>query len=241
MLGYASLLRYVLTSDRAEINDVCPRRLETVESTAGIAPTVVTVETDEFDLGDLLGEIEELAPAVEVAAPVQAKEEKVKVRTSALGTYNYFNNRAQRFDKEIFDSEYPKKCEKLKQVVVLTKEEQEGIPKQYNYSDVEDSQKLPLKDAIAICPPYWCMKDEIPLAEDQLVLKEDGKHCPVCDGMVRITERKIRGHTPSSNVRQSKSIPVGRNLRRKPRARTVYPAVTRNPLPDQKSLLPSSK
>jgi hypothetical protein len=196
VLGYASLLRYVLTSDRAEINDVCPRRLETVESTAGIAPTVVTVETDEFDLGDLLGEIEELAPAVEVAAPVQAKEEKVKVRTSALGTYNYFNNRAQRFDKEIFDSEYPKKCEKLKQVVVLTKEEQEGIPKQYNYSEVEDSQKLPLKDAIAICPPYWCMKDEIPLAEDQLVLKEDGKHCPVCDGMVRVTEKEDpRTHT----------------------------------------------
>jgi len=193
---YASLLRYILTSDRADVDSVCPRRMETVEATSGVAQSSEPTLVSEFTLDDDFGAlIDDLAPATEepAEAPKEtatAKASKVKVRTSVLGTYNYFNNRAQAYDAELFDSEYPKKCEKLKQVVVLTDEEIQEKPEGYNYSDVEDTKKLALPGATAICPPYWCMKDEIPLNEDQLIVKDDGQHCPVCDGKVRITEKE---------------------------------------------------
>jgi len=191
---YASLLRYVLTSDRAEVDSVCPRRMETVEAASGVAQTADTKMISDFTLDDELSALIDEAPpepTPEVGEiPAKKEPSKVKVRTSVTGTYNYFNNRAQAYDSELFDSEYPKKCEKLKQVVVLTDEEVGEIPETYNYSNVEDSKKLPLPGAIAICPPYWCMKDEIPLDEEQLVLKEDGQHCPVCDGKVRVTEKE---------------------------------------------------
>jgi len=193
VVEYASLLRYILTSDKAEVDEVCPKSMETVEATAGVAPTTVTVE-DEFVLDDfLLNEIEEVQAvqpvSTEVVAPV--KDTKVKVKKSGpAGTHSYFNNRVHEFDPEMFDSEYPKKCEKLHQVVVLTDEDQVRIPGAYNYADAPVDEKLKLEKGIAVCPQYWCIRDEIPLSEAQLVMKEDGQHCPVCDGKVRVTEKE---------------------------------------------------
>jgi hypothetical protein len=44
-------------------------------------------------------------------------------------------------------------------------------------------------DGTAICPPYWCMRDEIPLREDQLVLDADGQpRCPLCEGKIRTSD-----------------------------------------------------
>ena len=193
VIEYANMLRYVLTSDKAEVNDVCPRRMETVEAIAGVAPSTVQIE-DEFDMSEFADEIQEAetAPTGEVStttAPAASKVMKVK-KGGPLGTHNYFNNRILQIDPTLVDDEYSKKCEKLTQVVVLTEADQARIPEQYNYSAAPDNEKMKVDKGIAICPQYWCMKDEIPLSEDQLVVDDEGQHCPVCNGKVRITEKE---------------------------------------------------
>jgi hypothetical protein len=210
VIQYASLLRYVLTSNRAEVDEVCPREMETVEATAGTAPTILAVE-DEFNLDDfLLQQLEELTQTQTPAQPIEPvaapQPTKVKVKTGGpAGTHSYFNNRVHEFDPEMFDSDYPKKCEKLKQVVVLTDEDQARIQTEYNYSQAPPTEKLVLDGGIAVCPQYWCIRDELPLSESQLVVKEDGQHCPVCDGKVRITEKEdVREFTVIKREQASK-------------------------------------
>ena len=190
VLDYASLLRYVLTSDKAEVNDVCPRRLETVEATVGIASQTVEIE-DEFDMSAFAEDIQEVVQPEETSnvAPPASKMLKV-MKGGPQGTLGYFNNRILKIDPNLIDDEYTKKCEKLTQVVVLTPADQARIPAEYNYSTAPENEKMKVDKGIAICPQYWCMKDEIPLSEDQLVTDEEGKHCPVCDGKVRITEKE---------------------------------------------------
>jgi len=210
VIQYASLLRYVLTSNRAEVDEVCPREMETIEATAGTAPTTLAVE-NEFNLDDfLLQQLEELTKSQTPAQPIEPvaapQPTKVKVKTGGpVGTHSYFNNRVHEFDPEMFDSDYPKKCEKLKQVVVLTDEDQARIQTEYNYSQAPPTEKLVLDGGIAVCPQYWCIRDELPLSESQLVMKEDGQHCPVCDGKVRITEKEdVREFTVIKREQASK-------------------------------------
>jgi len=187
VLNYASILRYVLTSDKQEVNDVCPRRLETVEATVGIASQTIEIE-DEFDMSAFAEDIQEVLQPEETsnAAPKPSKVMKV-MKGGPQGTLGYFNNRILKIDPNLIDDEYTKKCEKLTQVVVLTPADQSRIPPEYNYSTAPENQKMKVDKGIAICPQYWCMKDEIPLSEDQLV---DGKRCPMCDGKVRITDKE---------------------------------------------------
>ena len=188
VLNYASILRYVLTSDKQEVNDVCPRRLETVEATVGIASQTIEIE-DEFDMSAFAEDIQEVSVQPEEtsnAAPTPSKVMKV-MKGGPQGTLGYFNNRILKIDPNLIDDEYTKKCEKLTQVVVLTPADQSRIPPEYNYSTAPENQKMKVDKGIAICPQYWCMKDEIPLSEDQLV---DGKRCPMCDGKVRITDKE---------------------------------------------------
>ena len=194
VIEYASMLRYVLTSDRAEVNALCPRRLEVVEATAGVAAASVAVE-DDFDLGDF-DEFGADEPAVTepqgsnaAAAPPTALM-KVK-KGGPLTSHNYFNDRITQIDPELVDGDYSKTCEKLIQVVILTPEDQARIPEQYNYSTAPENEKMKVDKGIAICPQYWCMRDEIPLSEGQLVTDEDNvQHCPVCDGKVRLTDKE---------------------------------------------------
>ena len=193
VLNYASMLRYVLTSDKAEVNEICPRRLETVESTVGIAAQTVQVE-DEFDLSAFAEDIEEAAAQTEetsnaAAPPMPSKIMKI-IKGGPQGTLGYFNNRILKIDPNLIDDEYTKKCEKLTQVVVLTPGDQARIPPEYNYSTAPENEKMEVEKGIAICPQYWCMKDEIPLAEDQLIVDDEGKHCPMCGGKVRITDKE---------------------------------------------------
>jgi len=194
MLKYADLLRYILTTDSAAVNDVCPRRLEEV------APQVVIpqqeIREDEADLDlellAMLGADE--APPSEAeqgtsnAAP-PPKPRKMRVSKKAPTTQTYFNDRLKANDPDTFDQTfYPKKCEKRQQVVVLSTTDQARIPPEYNYNDAPESEKLELEtgDGVAICPPFWCIRDELPLREEQLKTGEDGEqHCPVCDGKVR--------------------------------------------------------
>jgi hypothetical protein len=191
VLDYASILRYVLTSDKQEVNDVCPRRLETVEATVGVAAQTIEIE-DEFDMSAFAEDIEEVTAQPEEtsnAAPAASKIMKV-MKGGPQGTLGYFNNRILKIDPNLIDDEYTKKCEKLTQVVVLTKADQARIPAYYNYSTAPENEKMKVDKGIAICPQYWCMKDELPLSENQLVTDEEGKHCPMCNGKVRVTDKE---------------------------------------------------
>ena len=190
VINYANILRYVLTSDSKEVNEICPTRLETVEPAAGVAPIATLAVEDEFDMSDFAEDAEEEeAPVPEgsnaAAAPAGPKVMKVK-KGGPLGTHNYFNNRIMRIDPDLVDAEYSKKCEKLTQVVVLTPAHQAKIGEKYNYADKPENEKMKVEKGIAICPQYWCMYDEIPLSEDQLV---DGE-CPECGGKIRVTEKE---------------------------------------------------
>jgi hypothetical protein len=195
VLDYASMLRYVLTSDKEEVNALCPRRLEVVEASAGVANTV-QVE-DEFDLGDVFAEeiaaaaAAEPAPSNAAAAPAAVVSAMRVKKSGPISTHNYFNNRILQIDRDLVDDEYSKKCEKLTQVVILTAEDQERIPEAYNYSTAPANEKMTVAKGIAICPQYWCMRDEIPLSEAQLVTDDDNAQCcPVCKGKVRITDKE---------------------------------------------------
>ena len=213
-LKYASILRHVLTSDAADVDAVCPKRVEAVEATA-VVPQQVAVYAGDFQVDDdflsdlgLGGEPSNAAaaPAAE-AAPAEegVKKKRVRVADKNTSTYNYFNKRLQEFDAETFDSTiYPGKCDKNKQVVVLTPEDEARIPPEYNprnYPETEKQKKVKAAnvdkegideynvrliemegpDGIATCPQYWCIKDQLPLREDQLV----DNTCPVCHGKVR--------------------------------------------------------
>ena len=192
-LQYANLLRYVLTSEDSDLEDVCPRRMEKVAATVVIPQKEIQLAAEDEaddDFNALLG----FAPGEEEEAPAEAVVEapaakKVRVASRSMGTYNYFNNRVRAFDPDTFDqSIYPSKCDKPKQVVVLTPADKARVGPTYDYSEAPDTQKLELNDpdGTAICPPYWCMRDEIPLREDQLVTTDDGVlQCPVCGGKVR--------------------------------------------------------
>jgi hypothetical protein len=196
-LEYVNILRYVLTSDSDSVNSVCPRRMEKVVAKVAIPQQEIDL-MDEYnpddELNALLGLTEdEPVPVQEETTGEEPKERKVKIgQKEKISTYNYFNTRLQKYDPDTFDkSIHPRKCDKPKQVVVLTPEDQARIGPEYNYENAEDSQKLQLQDpeGTAICPPYWCMRDEIPLREDQLVEGDDGElHCPVCDGKIQKSE-----------------------------------------------------
>jgi hypothetical protein len=194
-LQYADILRFVLTSDSESVDAICPRRLEKVVAKVAIPQQEIQMEGEiaaDDDFNALLGFTAE-APTevVEEVAVVAPKSKKVKVVSKTMGTYNYFNNRLQQFDAETFDkSVYPGKCDKPKQAVVLTDADKARIGDEYNFSAVEENEKLELSDpaGTVICPPYWCMRDEIPLREDQLKLEEGELHCPVCSGKVRTSD-----------------------------------------------------
>jgi len=193
-LKYADLLRYVLTTeDDAKVSDVCPRRMEEVAPRVVVPQQDANIEEEDVDveLLALLG-VEEEQPAAEVgvssaAPPPRARKLKIDQKTS--GTHNYFNMRLKDFDSDTFDqSFYPKKCDKPQQVIALTPADKARIGPEYNYSGAPESETLELKnpDATVICPPFWCMRDEIPLREDQLVAGDDGElHCPKCNGKIR--------------------------------------------------------
>lgn len=192
-LQYASILRFVLSSDSESVNEVCPRRMEKVVAKVAIPQQELNME-EEFspddELNALLGFSEE--PVQEEEAEIEGEEpteKKLKIQRKTQGTYNYFNSRLQKFDPDTFDKTiHPNKCDKPKQVIALTPQDKERIGSEYNYEDATETEKLPVEnpDATLICPPYWCMRDEIPLRESQLKTGEDGElHCPVCLGKVR--------------------------------------------------------
>lgn len=184
-IRYANILRYVLSNPSGkDVDKICPKRLEHVETEVVTIPTQVNV--DQFD--DLFGYLEqEEEPEVEKK---EEKEPKKKGKKSEL--WRYFYNRLIEYDPETFNpngSRYPKECEKSYQPVVLTDADIERIkdtdydPRKY----LSENQMLSLEDpnGIVTCPEYWCIRDEIPLRESQLILVDGKEACPVCKGKIR--------------------------------------------------------
>lgn len=199
-LNYVNILRHVITAPdgTSDVDDVCPKRPEGSGMKVAIPQQEIEV-SDEFvaddDFNALLGfepEGEEGAPPPEEAAEdpgAPPKVRKIKVQSRTIGTYNYFNNRLQAFDPETFDkSIFPNKCDKPRQPIVLTAADKEKVGPQYDYSTATEGERIELADpeGTVICPPYWCMRNEIPLREDQIKYDADGVgHCPECNGKIR--------------------------------------------------------
>ena len=201
-LHYADILRHVLTSESEEVDAVCPKRMESVQAKVAV-PQQEIVVSDEFvaddDFNAALGFVPEgeeepvgAPEAAASAAPEVPKSRKVKVASRQVGTHNYFNNRLQSFDPDTFDkSIFPSKCDKPRQPIALTSTDKARLGSDYDFAGVPELERLDVKDpdATLICPPYWCMRDEAPLREDQLVLDANGEtHCPLCNGKVRTSE-----------------------------------------------------
>jgi hypothetical protein len=197
-LKYVDILRYVLTANSDDVNDVCPRRKEMVGPSV-VVPQEATADEEEDEGGDdllaMLGLSE--TPASNAAAapePVVKPSRMLKVAQDQKTTQNYFNERLKAFDAKLFGPPYARECEKNSQVVVLTPEAKETIRStkgaEYTYEEAPAEEQMDIPNGTAICPPYWCMTDLIPLREDQLEEGTDGAmHCPVCKGKVRPNDK----------------------------------------------------
>ena len=198
---YANLLRFILSDPSTKVlEDLCPKRVETGRTETGVPPPQ-KVEEDEA----LMNEYEGLFDYVNEEEPVkedapeeiqEEEEEEPEVfdikRKRNLGQ-NYFINRIKKFDPQLFnDAEYPTRCEQKNQPILLNSEDLERLSStQYdprNYSDA--SRVLPLTDVehtqgIAVCPEFWCVRDEIPLQESDLLNEGGIQKCPECKGKIK--------------------------------------------------------
>ena len=196
---YASILRYIISEpDAAPLDAVCPKRMEQVQVEAAVAP-VQPVEVEQAlvdEYADLFGYLGEDAEEKELESVPESTPEpesqKIQARQSRTTLYNYFNTRLQSFDSDTFDpsdAQYPKKCEQKHQPIILSEEDLSRLsttpydPRKY----LEENRMLPVEDpnGITICPEYWCINDEIPLRETDLLTEGGSQRCPVCKGKVK--------------------------------------------------------
>lgn len=204
ILKYIDILRYVLTETNPEINAICPEDLSVVQAVSSVPQQAVAdlgdFEDIELDLeGLVLDEPEEVVSNIGLAvAPSAPKKRTTKVAQESVKGYGYFHERLKKFDPDTYESiDYPRMCEKKKQVVVVTDEDNERIRHEkgedYTLENIPEDEKLRTNnpDGTFICPEYWCTKDEIPLRKNQLV----DNACPICGGKIQTTENKGAGYT----------------------------------------------
>ena len=198
---YASLLRYILSDPNAKIlEELCPKRVETGRVETGVPPPQKVEEDDALmaeyeDMFDYVGE----EPQTKEETPEEIVEEDTEespvfdIKQKGSTAKSYFLNRLKKFDPELFDDpEYPTKCEQSNQPITLTSADLERLastpydPRKY----ADPSRILELNDpehsmGIAICPEFWCIRDEIPLQETDLVNEGGIQKCPECKGHIR--------------------------------------------------------
>uniref|UniRef100_A0A6C0F0C2 Uncharacterized protein n=1 Tax=viral metagenome TaxID=1070528 RepID=A0A6C0F0C2_9ZZZZ len=202
---YVDILRYILSSEESEdLNKICPPRLQKVDVESAIINTEQTLDAaviNEYD--DLFDESFDPAEKVETETEVEAEsvaESQTLATVSKQTTnYGYFHSKLQEFDPETFPEKslYPKKCNLKHQPVVLTDKDKKELADPTNknkgegkydpYKTSSEDKRLDVErpDGTLICPEYWCMKNEIPLREEDLVFDEEGAHCPVCMGKLQ--------------------------------------------------------
>jgi len=199
ILKYVNIIRYIVGFPESTILDpVCPKRMETVKVDTGIAPAE-TIEIEagiEDEYADLFGYLEaEEQPEKKEEIAVE-EDKKTLGKPKQFSGYGYFKKRLEKFDEDSFKSKqdppYAKICEKDYQPIILSDEDLEAWEDtEYDprtYLEPEKMETTESPDGLIICPEYWCMKDEIPLTEDQLE-KEDGEiRCPNCGNKLRTSE-----------------------------------------------------
>jgi hypothetical protein len=201
IVKYASLLRYIVGMNDSKLDAICPKRMETVKIDVGTAPKE-TIEVDDAtkqQFGDLFGFLE--ADEEESERPVEKAEEKksrqIELARSEKSKYSYFNERLKLFDPKTFDPnvenfQYTKKCEYKKQPIILSQKDLDSMegkfydPRTY----FPESKMLETKDpdGLIICPEYWCIRDQIPLTKEQLVIEDGELACPSCGRKLRTTD-----------------------------------------------------
>jgi hypothetical protein len=202
MLKYTNLLRFILSNPESDdLDKLCPKRAEKVSATSAIIPT------DDLDLdaaiaeehADLFAFLEE---AGDTDATQQQEEEqsataepvsKISTDQSHGTTYNYFKARLQKFDPVTFNpvkSLYPKKCEKNHQPIILNDSDLKRLEKTpFDVkTNLPEEQRMETEnpDGLVVCPEYWCMRDNIPLSDSQLLKDKDEIRCPVCNGKLQL-------------------------------------------------------
>jgi len=197
-IHYSNILRYILSSpDADDVEEICPKRRETVTVESSIVPTT-TVDVDAAlvdEYADLFGyaeQEEDVKTETETLKSDEPEVKKISTDTRQGTIYNYFKNRLQQFDPETFDSSavlYPKKCEQKHQPLALSEADLtrlQGTPYDPRETMKED-QILDVEnpDGKIVCPEYWCMRDQIPLQESQLLHEGGFSKCPVCKGKLQ--------------------------------------------------------
>jgi hypothetical protein len=198
-LNYANVLRYILSNvESAQLNAICPKRSEKVS----VETTLISTEPLEIDAaleeeyGDLFGYLEESEDVAEeetIQEEQPEKAEKIATDQKQLTSYNYFKSRLQKFDPVTFDptgSQYPKKCEQKHQPIILSEAEVTRLattPYNIKSGKYAPDQLIELEnpDGTVVCPEYWCMKDQIPLKDDELEKSGGEIRCPVCHGKLQ--------------------------------------------------------
>lgn len=186
-LKYANLLRYVLSNPKSKILDtICPKRMETVEVKSLTEPVFEQTGISEYD--DLFAELEGDITEQKNDETSTIKTDTVRIGKQKDTLHSYFSTRLREFDPATFStSDYPRECERKRQPIIVTDNEidESYDPRKYLTSESIIEVKNP--DGHVICPDYWCMKDLIPLREEELN-KDDGiPRCPKCGGMIRKT------------------------------------------------------
>jgi len=198
-MKYANILRYVLASgDNPELDSICPKRMEKVSAESGTVPTS-EIEVDSAlaeEYSDLFGDLEQ-AESIEETESISesvSTSSIAKISTEQRqGTlYKYFKSRLQEFDPETFHSsatKYPKKCEQKHQPIILSDKDLERLKDSpYNpktYAEADKLVDIENPDGTIVCPDYWCMKDQIPLQESQILIEDGIFKCPVCKGKLQ--------------------------------------------------------
>lgn len=199
MLKYTNLLRFILSNPESdELDTLCPKRAEKVSA------TTATIPTDDLDLdaaiaeehADLFAFLEEEEEPERIEKEQEESTEpvsKISTDQSHGTTYNYFKARLQKFDPVTFNpvkSLYPKKCEKNHQPIILNDSDLQRIEKTpYDVkTNLPEEKRMETEnpDGLVVCPEYWCMRDNIPLSDSQLLKDKDEIRCPVCKGKLQL-------------------------------------------------------
>jgi hypothetical protein len=198
-VDYASLLRYILSDPKStELEELCPKRVETGRVETSVPPPQ-DVAGDEA----LMAEYEDIfdyEPAAKEDEVPQEDEEIIDespvFEVEQKSTRNYFLERLKKFDPEIFDDpEYSTKCEQKNQPIILTPADLQRLASTpYDPENYDKALRMPFGDegrpqGTVMCPELWCIRDEIPLRETDLVNEGGIQKCPECNGQVKETER----------------------------------------------------
>jgi hypothetical protein len=203
IVKYGSMLRYIVGYPDDAIDRICPKRMEKVSIDTGVAPQE-DLEVDQGfadQYGDIFGYLDEGAPAekpAEEELPPEETDVKNLSTKEKTSLYGYFISRLLEFDRDTFETkgsdkfDYPKKCQQPYQPIIMSEEDLKRVDGlEFDPKALPENQKLEVEspNGIAICPEYWCSRDEIPLTKEQLELIDGEPVCPLCFGKIRKSDK----------------------------------------------------